>query len=201
MAHTERLGQLRENLVEYFSQEELRSLCFDLGVDWDRLRGEEKAGKVTALLTSLDNTGRVPELIERCSKLRPNVAWQEILRAAEAPSPFKGLQYFDEADADLFFGRELLTAKLVSHLAPHPPLLPGEGAQRERSDSSPSSAHRAAANPLLYGPGLSLPSSAASHSPMAHLRQKAAALAVHLITPTHTHSNNLPPASRVIPNP
>ena len=30
--------------------------------------------------------------------------------------PFKGLQYFDEADADLFFGRELLTAKLVSKL-------------------------------------------------------------------------------------
>lgn len=38
----------------------------------------------------------------------------------EAPipgeSPFKGLQYFDETDADLFFGRELITAKLVDHL-------------------------------------------------------------------------------------
>ena len=35
----------------------------------------------------------------------------------EAPTPgeppFKGLQYFEEADSDLFFGRELLTAKLV----------------------------------------------------------------------------------------
>jgi WD40 repeat protein/class 3 adenylate cyclase len=30
--------------------------------------------------------------------------------------PFKGLQYFDEADSDLFFGRELLTAKLVNRL-------------------------------------------------------------------------------------
>ena len=126
MAHTERLGQLRENLVEYFSQEELRSLCFDLGVDWDRLRGEEKAGKVTALLTSLDNTGRIPELTERCTGLRPNVLWQEILQAAEAPSPFKGLQYFDEADADLFFGRELLTAKLITRLAPSPATA-GEG--------------------------------------------------------------------------
>ena len=38
----------------------------------------------------------------------------------EAPTagepPFKGLQYFDVADSDLFFGRELLTAKLVSRL-------------------------------------------------------------------------------------
>jgi WD40 repeat protein/class 3 adenylate cyclase len=38
----------------------------------------------------------------------------------EAPTagepPFKGLQYFEEADSDLFFGRELLTAKLVKRL-------------------------------------------------------------------------------------
>jgi WD40 repeat protein/DNA-binding SARP family transcriptional activator len=38
----------------------------------------------------------------------------------EAPTPgeppFKGLQYFDEADAELFFGREQLTAKLVNRL-------------------------------------------------------------------------------------
>ncbi|HET9914294.1 MAG TPA: BTAD domain-containing putative transcriptional regulator, partial [Anaerolineales bacterium] len=39
---------------------------------------------------------------------------------AEAPTPgeapFKGLQYFDEVDSDLFFGRELLTAKLIDRL-------------------------------------------------------------------------------------
>jgi len=38
----------------------------------------------------------------------------------EAPtpgaSPFKGLQYFEEVDSDLFFGRELLTAKLLDRL-------------------------------------------------------------------------------------
>jgi DNA-binding SARP family transcriptional activator len=42
------------------------------------------------------------------------------LRGDEPPAPgeppFKGLQYFEEADADLFFGREALTAKLVGHL-------------------------------------------------------------------------------------
>ena len=35
---------------------------------------------------------------------------------APGDPPFKGLQYFDECDADLFFGREALTAKLVGHL-------------------------------------------------------------------------------------
>src|SRR5689334_12245189 len=35
---------------------------------------------------------------------------------APGVSPFKGLEYFNEADAALFFGREALTAKLVGHL-------------------------------------------------------------------------------------
>ena len=39
----------------------------------------------------------------------------------EAPTPgeppFKGLQYFEETDLDLFFGREILTAKLVRRLS------------------------------------------------------------------------------------
>ena len=40
------------------------------------------------------------------------------LDIAPAPGlpPYKGLQYFGEADADLFFGRELLTAKLATQL-------------------------------------------------------------------------------------
>lgn len=35
---------------------------------------------------------------------------------APGEAPFKGLQFFDESDADLFFGREQLTAQLVSRL-------------------------------------------------------------------------------------
>jgi DNA-binding SARP family transcriptional activator len=38
---------------------------------------------------------------------------------APGETPFKGLQYFDEADADLFFGREVLTARLVNLLRSH----------------------------------------------------------------------------------
>jgi WD40 repeat protein/DNA-binding SARP family transcriptional activator len=42
--------------------------------------------------------------------------------------PFKGLHYFDEADADLFFGREGLTAKLVGRVREC--LSPGAGGGR-----------------------------------------------------------------------
>ena len=35
---------------------------------------------------------------------------------AEGDCPYKGLSFFDESDAAIFFGRELLVAKLVGHL-------------------------------------------------------------------------------------
>lgn len=46
------------------------------------------------------------------------VGAQEVGPNIEKP-PYKGLHYFDEADADLFFGRERLVARLISHLAEH----------------------------------------------------------------------------------
>nr|HMN62675.1 ATP-binding protein [Anaerolinea sp.] len=41
----------------------------------------------------------------------------EALPPEPGDPPYLGLQYYDEADADRFFGRELLTAKLVARLA------------------------------------------------------------------------------------
>ena len=40
----------------------------------------------------------------------------EELPPAPGVPPFMGMQYFDEHDADLYFGREVLTARLVGHL-------------------------------------------------------------------------------------
>jgi len=54
-----------------------------------------------------------PKVAARLVELAVNV------RREDAPAlglcPYKGLNYFDEADADLFVGREALTAKLVEH--------------------------------------------------------------------------------------
>ncbi len=41
----------------------------------------------------------------------------ETLPPEPGEPPYKGLQYFTEADADQFFGRELLTARIVNRLA------------------------------------------------------------------------------------
>ncbi|HEX6269538.1 MAG TPA: helix-turn-helix domain-containing protein, partial [Anaerolineales bacterium] len=55
-----------------------------------------------------------PKIVERLLDLAANV------RREDAPGlglcPYKGLNYFDEADADLFVGREELTAKLLERV-------------------------------------------------------------------------------------
>lgn len=49
----------------------------------------------------------------------------EVVQSAER-SPFKGLHYFDVADAELFYGREKLVAELVAQLSPPPGQSQGE---------------------------------------------------------------------------
>ncbi|HEY6072787.1 MAG TPA: helix-turn-helix domain-containing protein, partial [Anaerolineales bacterium] len=55
-----------------------------------------------------------PKAMDRLLELAANV------RREDAPGlgmcPYKGMNYFDEADADLFVGREALTAKIVNRL-------------------------------------------------------------------------------------
>ena len=46
---------LRKLLSERFTIEELKALCWDIGVDYAVLQGNSKSGKVTSLLTHLDN--------------------------------------------------------------------------------------------------------------------------------------------------
>ena len=56
-----------------------------------------------------------PQIVARLMELAAGV------RREDAPAlglpPFKGLLYFDEADADLFFGREALTARLIERVS------------------------------------------------------------------------------------
>jgi len=55
-----------------------------------------------------------PELAERLLELAQSARQEDAPAAGIAP--YKGLLYFDEQDAELFFGRETLTARLVEHV-------------------------------------------------------------------------------------
>ncbi len=118
MRLTEQLHPLRKALARHFNLGELSALCFDLGIDYEELAGATKTEKVTALLDYCERHGRLPALLTYLQAERPQIDWvaYHVDETTIVESPFKGLQYFDTADADLFFGREELTAELAGRL-------------------------------------------------------------------------------------
>lgn len=65
--------KLYEILVLYFDQEELKSLCFNLGVDYDDLRGEGKENKARELVTYMKRRSRIQELENEIVRERPSI--------------------------------------------------------------------------------------------------------------------------------
>jgi formylglycine-generating enzyme required for sulfatase activity len=65
-------AKLRELITACFDEEELRTLCFDLEVDYDDLRGEGRAGKARELVAYFERRGRISELVAYCRRARPN---------------------------------------------------------------------------------------------------------------------------------
>jgi hypothetical protein len=85
------LAQLRQNLTDRLDLEELRTLCFDLQVNYDDLAGQRLSSKARELVKHLSNSGRLAELVDYLSKKHPLVlkglSAKEIL--AEPPAPQK----------------------------------------------------------------------------------------------------------------
>jgi len=86
LPHPQRV-KLRQSLVDSFGDDDLRTLCFDLQVDYENLPAEGKAGKVRELVAQLERTGRIPELVEMCCKVRPSIAWADALQVSKASAP------------------------------------------------------------------------------------------------------------------
>ncbi len=69
---------------------------------------------LTARFLPILDLEKEPEVAARLLELAAAVR-REDAPAAGLP-PYKGLHYFDEGDAELFFGREALTARLITSL-------------------------------------------------------------------------------------
>ena len=73
------LAQLREQLDEYFSVDEIRTLCFDIGVDSEELASGSapKSTLTRNLITYLVRRDRLNDFILVCEQARPNVQWKD----------------------------------------------------------------------------------------------------------------------------
>ncbi len=94
-------ARLRQILTQYFDAGELRTLCFDLGVDYDDLPGEGKANKARELISYLERRDRVHGLIELVRRRRPNIPWEETPEATgEEADSFQGAS-FEQLQAEV----------------------------------------------------------------------------------------------------
>ena len=71
----EGFASLLQGIVDYFDEDELRSLCFFLSVDFDILSGDNKLAKARELILYLQRRGKLNLLTEKCKELRPNGTW------------------------------------------------------------------------------------------------------------------------------
>ena len=68
-------AKLRENLVDTFGDNDLHDLCYDMDIDYESLPGQGKSAKARELIAYCERRGRLPELVAKLYKLRPNIAW------------------------------------------------------------------------------------------------------------------------------
>lgn len=73
--------KLHRLLTSRFNENELRTLCLYLKVDYEDLAGEGKTDKARELVAFLNRHDRLNDLFSEGSNLRPDIGWQNILES------------------------------------------------------------------------------------------------------------------------
>ena len=72
------MKELRSLLIESFDLEELHSLCFDLGINFDSLAGSTIDSKARELIAYCQRHLRLPDLLAACRQQRPHLLWPDL---------------------------------------------------------------------------------------------------------------------------
>jgi formylglycine-generating enzyme required for sulfatase activity len=81
----QQLTQLRKLLIKHFSLDELRVLCFDMGLEYEELPGDTRGTKMHGLIEYLQRRGELPKLLTEISEQRPAVVWPTFVSKTPAP--------------------------------------------------------------------------------------------------------------------
>jgi hypothetical protein len=68
-------ADFRLKITNRFSLNDIKTLCHDLGVNYDNLGGDTIETKVIELIDHFENRGTLQALIEHCKRLRPEEDW------------------------------------------------------------------------------------------------------------------------------
>jgi hypothetical protein len=79
-------GQLWRAICQAFDEEELRTLCFDLGLDYDALRGDGRDARARELVAYYERRGEKMTLVRAVQRHRPsNQFWAEATQDRTVP--------------------------------------------------------------------------------------------------------------------
>lgn len=69
-------AEMLQQMNDALSEDDLRTLCFELSLDFENLSGDTKKGKARELIAEMQRQRRVDELVERLRAVRPHIGWQ-----------------------------------------------------------------------------------------------------------------------------
>ena len=94
----------------YLSLDELHTLCFDLGINFDNLSGDRLGTKTIALIEQMRRNNQMAHLLSQLQNMRPATAWPEWETETKQPMP-DSLTAFIPTDNNNPFG---LSGKIQS---------------------------------------------------------------------------------------
>ena len=80
------LADVQAKLNTYFSGEEIETLAFVLGIDYDALRGGTKPTKINSLIYDAARNGKIDLLLAESRKQRTNIDWPDPPANLELPA-------------------------------------------------------------------------------------------------------------------
>ena len=72
------LSDLYKQINQRFDLEEVRGLCFDLGVDFDNIAGEGKSARIRELILQLARRDELQSLVNLARQARPTGNWADV---------------------------------------------------------------------------------------------------------------------------
>jgi hypothetical protein len=72
------MRKVRQLISQFFDDNELRDLCFDLDIQYENLPGDNKLGKVRELLQYVTRHQKLPDLMETLKRLRSELPWPSL---------------------------------------------------------------------------------------------------------------------------
>lgn len=77
MSWRQHLAGLCQVLVDRVSEDELRSICGELGIAYDSLPSRGHAGRARELVKKLDHSGSLSKLVDAGARVPPELTWPE----------------------------------------------------------------------------------------------------------------------------